>query len=88
MRERHRVPSFASPVVFVVGVALSACASSSSSNGWTRPGMTQEELSNDTIHCLSEARETVAAARGPRSTVDQSRYRRCMQDRGYSASPK
>jgi hypothetical protein len=90
MRERYRVPSFARPVVVVAVVTLAACASGTSgtSNAWARPGMTEEELSNDTIHCLSEARGTFAAARGPRATVDQSRYQRCMQDRGYSASPK
>jgi len=63
---------------------LGGCGSSS--GGWVKPGMTEQQLGQDTASCLTEARAIVPSREGPRTTVDQDRYRRCMTDRGYSAS--
>jgi hypothetical protein len=76
--------------VFVVSSAvgltlLAGC--SSTSDGWMKPGMTKEELGQDTANCLLDSSMVVAGLRGPRNTIDQDRYRRCMADRGYTAGP-
>jgi hypothetical protein len=76
--------------VFVVSSAvgltvLGGC--SSTSDGWMKPGMTKEELGQDTANCLLDSSMVVAGLRGPRNTIDQDRYRRCMADRGYTAGP-
>src|SRR5262249_12687516 len=69
----------------VVAVALAAGCGSSSAPGWTEPGMTKEQLGRDTLQCLTEARSTTPGRDGPRTQVDQTRYRRCMAERGYTA---
>jgi hypothetical protein len=69
-----------------LGLALLA-GCSSTSDGWTKTGMTKEELDQDTASCLLNARATVPSREGPRIIVDQDRYRRCMADRGYTAGP-
>jgi len=63
---------------------LGGCGSSS--GGWVKPGATEQQLGQDTASCLTEARYVAASREGPRTTVDQDRYRRCMTDRGYSAA--
>jgi hypothetical protein len=67
-------------------VATAGCASSSG-DGWTKPGMTQDQLGRDTLLCLQEAQMTVPSRDGPRTKVDQTRYRRCMAAQGYTAAP-
>ena len=47
--------------------------------------MTKEQLDSDTLQCLTEARTTMPSREGPRTQVDQTRYRRCMAERGYTA---
>jgi len=64
---------------------LAGC--SSTSDGWTKAGMTKEGLDQDTADCLLNSRSTVPSREGPRIIVDQDRYRRCMADRGYTAGP-
>ena len=71
----------------VVGaVWLTACASSSSDT-WTKPGVTEQERGRDTLECLTQARRVTPGPGGPEEQVNQDRYRRCMMDRGYSAGP-
>ncbi len=65
---------------------LSGCASSAS-GGWTKPGMTQEQLGRDTADCLTSSTRMVPGLDGPRQTVDQPRYRQCMAERGYTEAP-
>jgi len=65
---------------------LSGCASSAS-GGWTKPGMTQEQLGRDTSDCLIESSRMVPGPGGPSRVVDQTLYQRCMADRGYTAAP-
>jgi hypothetical protein len=65
---------------------LSGCASSAS-GGWTKPGMTQEQLGRDTADCLTDASRMVSGPEGPRRVVDQPRYRSCMAGRGYTVAP-
>jgi len=67
-----------------VGLALLA-GCTSASDGWTKPGMTPEQLNQDTASCLLDSSHVVPSREGPRNTVDQDRYRRCMADRGYTA---
>jgi hypothetical protein len=68
-------------------LALTTACASSSAPGWTKPGMTEEQLRNDTLACMTEARTTIPSREGPRTQVDQTRYQRCMADRGYGAAP-
>lgn len=77
--------------VFVITLGLglgwlSGCASSAS-GGWTKPGMTQEQLGRDTSDCLIDSTTMVPGLDGPRRVVDQTRYQRCMAERGYTAAP-
>ncbi len=59
----------------VVGLAvlglLAGCASSSS-DGWTKAGASQQDLARDEL----------------RTVIQQDRYRRCMVDRGYAEGPR
>jgi hypothetical protein len=73
----------------VIGVilALLAGCSSSSREGWTKPGGSEQELGRDTSDCLAQAQTTGGGLQGPRIVVDQDRYRRCMIERGYTVSP-
>jgi len=65
-------------------VLLAGCTSTS--GGWVKPAMTEEELKQDTASCLLNSRMVVPSREGPRTTIDQDRYRRCMADRGYTAA--
>ena len=67
-----------------VGLLVAGCTSTS--EGWMKPGMTQEQLNQDTANCLLDSSMVVPSREGPRNTVDQDRYRRCMADRGYTAA--
>ena len=73
-------------VPLVLGPWLAACASSTSDT-WTKPGVTEQERGRDTLECLTDARSVVVAPGGPTTTVNQDRYRRCMADRGYTSGP-
>ena len=72
-------------LAILLAAALVAGCGSSARDGWTKPGMTKEQLDRDTADCLVQAQSVVGSAQGPRTTVDQDRYRRCMQSRGYTA---
>jgi hypothetical protein len=74
------------PALVALLAMLTGCASAGS-GGWTKPGMTEEQLGHDTTRCLSEAREIVPSRDGPRTRIDQDRYRRCMEGLGYTAAP-
>ena len=75
----------ASMIMLGLGL-LSGCASSAA-GGWTKPGMTQEQLGRDSTDCLTDASRMVPAPDGPRRMVDQPRYHNCMAGRGYSEGP-
>jgi hypothetical protein len=62
------------------------CASTGA-GGWTKPGATEEQANRDSADCLFGAETTVPGREGPRTTVNQDRYRQCMTNRGYTASP-
>jgi hypothetical protein len=74
------------PALLVALALLAGCASTES-DGWTKPGMTEEQLARDRMECLGEARQMVPSMEGPRMRVDYPRYQRCMASRGYSAAP-
>ncbi len=77
-------------IVMGLGLLGAGCASSGSS-GWTKAGATDQQVEKDRLDCLVDARHTVPGPNGPRSVVDQDRYRSCMGARGYvegSASVK
>lgn len=70
----------------LVGVLLLfGCASSGDT--WTKAGTTEQEQGQDTSACLTAARRVMATRNGPVTTVDQTRYRDCMADRGYTMGP-
>ena len=79
--------TFAVSMAVGLGLVISGCASSPS-GGWTKPGMTQEELGRDTANCLLDGRKTLPGPDGPRQVIDQDRYRRCMAARGYTDGPE
>jgi hypothetical protein len=66
---------------------LAGCASSAS-EGWMKPGATEEQVNRDSADCLFDAQSTVpGGSQGPRMVVNQDRYRQCMANRGYTARP-
>lgn len=69
----------------VLLVLLGGCASTSS-DSWTKPGMTQEQLGRDRTECLTEARQVTPSIDGPRMQLNYPRYERCMADRGYTSA--
>ena len=73
-------------LIVLLGLGLLA-GCGSTSGGWTKPGMTEEGLGQDTASCLTDARLVVPGREGPRVTINQDRYRGCMADRGYVAGP-
>ena len=78
----RRMAAFVILLGVVLGL-LSSCASSGS-GGWTKPGMTQEQLGRDTADCLTQSSRMVSGIDGTRQVVDQPRYRDCMANRGYT----
>jgi hypothetical protein len=68
-------------------VMLAGCASGQG-DGWTKPDMTEEQLGRDTLQCLTQAQQIVPQMDGPRTTIDQDRYRRCMEALGYTGAPR
>ena len=67
---------------------LAGCASSGSD--WTKAGATEQQIGRDTTDCLAGAQITVAGSPGapPRTVIQQDRYRRCMNERGYAETPR
>jgi hypothetical protein len=72
--------------VVIVLIEIAGCASSTSDT-WTKPGVTEQERGRDTLDCLTEARRVTPGPGGPVEQVNQDRYRRCMMDRGYTSGP-
>ena len=72
-------------VALLLGSCLIGCASSSDT--WTKPGVTEQERGRDTLDCLTEARRVTPGPGGPVEQVNQDRYRRCMTERGYTSGP-
>jgi hypothetical protein len=67
---------------------LGGCAGSAS-GGWSKPGGSEQQLGRDTADCLSAAQTLVGGGtQGPRTVVQQDRYRRCMENRGYTETPR
>ena len=71
----------------VLGLVLLGGCASSTSDAWVKPGSTEAERGRDTADCLQVARRTTPSPQGPKPSVDQDRYRECMQRRGYTAGP-
>jgi hypothetical protein len=77
---------FAVRLLIVLGV-FAGCASSTT-EGWTKPGATEEQVNRDSADCLFDARSVVPGGRrGPEMVVNQDRYRQCMASRGYTVRP-
>ena len=77
---------FAAGILIVLG-ALAGCASSAS-EGWTKPGATEEQVNRDSADCLFDAQSVrPGGSRGPSMVVNQDRYRQRMASRGYTAGP-
>jgi hypothetical protein len=72
-------------VLLLLGL-FAGCASSAS-GGWTKPGATAEEIKRDSADCLLNAQTVAPGREGPRTIVNQERYRQCMATRGYTAGP-
>ena len=71
-------------LILDLGLGLLTGCASSASGGWTKPGMTEEQLGRDTLDCLTDSSRMESGPNGPRRVVDQVRYRRCMAARGYT----
>ena len=82
------------PIAFALSLGLGlgclAGCGGASSGGWVKPGATEQELNRDTMECLTDSSMMVPGGpAGPRQSVEQDRYRRCMAERGYTAgAPK
>ena len=77
---------FAAGILIVIRV-LAGCASSAS-EGWAKPGATEEQVNRDSADCLFDAQSVApGGSRGPGMVVNQDRYRQCMASRGYTAGP-
>jgi hypothetical protein len=66
---------------------LAGCASSAS-DGWTKAGASEQQIGRDTADCLAGAQIVTSGPQGPRTTIQQDRYRRCMVERGYAETPR
>lgn len=68
----------------VAAGVLAGCSTTvpPSRDAWSKPGSTEEERGRDQLTCLNQA--------GGPGRINQTRYRQCMQDLGYSseAAPK
>jgi hypothetical protein len=78
---------FAQRTARVIALAGIVGCASSATDGWTKPAMTEEERGRDTLQCLTEAQNPPHGRDGARVRIDQTRYRRCMAARGYTATP-
>jgi hypothetical protein len=67
----------------LTATVLSAGCASGTKSEWVKPGATEEQLARDKNDCLFDSEETVPTAQGPQRRVNQDRYRRCLQARGY-----
>lgn len=74
-------------IVSLILLGLVAGCVSSGAGGWTKLGATEEQANQDSADCLFGAQKIVPSREGPRTTVDQDRYRQCMANRGYTAGP-
>jgi hypothetical protein len=86
-RRGFRIEGAALVVSLGLGLGWVVGCAPSTSNGWTKPGGTEQELQRDTLDCLDSATQMVASREGPRNVFYQDRYRRCMANRGYAANP-
>jgi hypothetical protein len=73
--------------VIILSLGLLCGCASSGSGGWTKPGMTDDQLRRDTSDCLTESSRMESGMGGTRQVVDQPRYRSCMAGRGYTVAP-
>lgn len=74
--------------VLLIALGMLAGCASSASEGWMKPGATEEQVNRDSADCLFDAQSTVpGGSQGPRMVVNQDRYRQCMANRGYTARP-
>lgn len=64
---------------------LAGCASDSPR--WAKPGATEEQVNRDSADCLTAARSVAPGRDGPRTVINQDRYRQCMVNRGYTEAP-
>jgi hypothetical protein len=72
-------------IVWLILLGLVAGCVSSGAGGWTKPGATEEQANHDSADCLFGAKKIVPSREGPRTIVDQDRYRQCMANRGYTS---
>ncbi|HEY7518008.1 MAG TPA: hypothetical protein VIE36_06915 [Methylomirabilota bacterium] len=75
------------PITTVLALMLLGGCASSSSDAWVKAGTTEAERGRDTADCLQMARRVTPSRQGPKTSIDQDRYRECMQGRGYTAGP-
>ena len=70
----------------LIVIGLGAGCASSASEGWTKPGATEEQVNRDAADCLFNVQSVVpGGSQGPRFVINQDRHRQCMANRGYTA---
>ena len=67
----------------LAGLILGAACASGTSSEWVKSGGTSEQLAKDKNDCLADSAETVPSPQGPQRRVNQDRYRRCLEARGW-----
>jgi hypothetical protein len=71
----------------IVAGWLAGCATSASDT-WAKPGATEQDIGRDTNECLLQAQMIRSGPQGPRTVIQQDRYRSCMVARGYALGTK
>lgn len=72
------LPSLVLPVM-----ALAMGCASTGEVEWVKANTTDEQRQRDKADCMLESTDTVPSAQGPRRRLNQDRYHRCLEARGY-----
>ncbi len=64
-------------------LVLAAGCASTSRFEWVKPGVTDAQKERDKSDCLLDSTETLPGLQGPQRRLNQDRYHRCLQARGY-----
>jgi len=67
--------------ILCLAAVLAGCAPTEE---WVKPGVSDAQRDRDASECLFASAETVPTAQGPQRRLNRDRYRRCMNDRGYT----
>ena len=70
--------------MLLAALALCAGCASSNTSEWVKAGVTDEQREKDKNDCLFDSTETAPGAGGAQRRLNQDRYRRCLEGKGYT----